>query len=42
MSTDFEIISHQSKRAAAHITKFNYHLVHTIPDLFPNQELQNN
>jgi len=40
MSTDFEIISHQSKRAAAHITKFNYHLTHTVPDLFSDQEAQ--
>lgn len=27
----------QSKRAAAHISKFHYHLEHTVPEFFPEE-----
>lgn len=39
MSGMLEAAMKQSKRAAAHISKFHYHLQYTVPECFPQELL---
>ena len=34
MATEIDFLPNQSKKAAFHVTKFQYHLTHTVPVLF--------